>query len=56
MFYLSSIRFTRGTESRVSVDSLVLIYKLDIKVLNLYDFINPSASFVVNNEFMPFVV
>ena len=42
--------------STCSVDSPVLIYKLDIKVLNLYAFINPFASFVVNNGFTPFVV
>ena len=42
--------------STCSVDSPVLIYKLDIKVLNLYAFINPSASFAVNNGFTPFVV
>ena len=41
--------------STCSVDSPVLTYKLDIKVLNPYDFINPSASFFVNNGFTPFV-
>ena len=33
----------------------MLIYKLNIKVLSLYVFINPSASFAVNNGFTPFV-
>ena len=48
--------YQRYRVSTCSVDSPVLIYKLDIKVLNLYAFINPSASFVVNNGFTPFVV
>ena len=45
----------RVVVSTCSADSPVPIYKLDIKVLNLYIFINPSASSVVNNGCMPFV-
>ena len=55
LFVFNTI-YQRYRVSTYSVDSPVLIYKLNIKVLNLYAFINPSASFVVNNGFTPFVV
>ena len=41
--------------STCSVDSPVLTYKLDIKVLNPFDFINQSASSAVNNGLTLFV-
>ena len=60
-FFFSDVLFVFKTiyrtclNSTCSVDSPVPTYKLDIKVLNPYDFISPSASSVVSNGFMPFV-
>ena len=55
VLFVFNMIYQRYRVSTCSVDSPVLTYKLDIKVLNLYAFINPSASFVVNNGFTPFV-